>query len=490
MDNPVFSASSIPPEGTSQIFVNPPGSTTEGFREIFIDQGKSASPADTKPGKKLQSSGNDTPRETNNEIADNRDEKWEPIFVTPPDENAAAADSGNEGTPVFVDVPGFRGEAYPVENLYSESALEVYTLSEEDIYTPVLIEPGVMAPVETTQTPEEATTTATEGIVELAELAGGNYAPPQETSIPSRVEVAALDTRPFNQPITSPTIDEQPEMVAANSGVTTAATLAQTRQQADSGKVPATNAGSLQTAIKDVTKGTEAANAQATIVEEVEAEIVPATSSGTLNGERLAELRQIQAYTENMTARANDGSNGSRDSIDIAAMSARLDRAAANTSTAQPAVHTAPQALNFTEKGWEQSFGQNIQWMSANNIKSAQIRINPAELGPVKIDLSMHKDQLTLQINATHQITRDTLEAALPRLRTELAEQGFSNANIGMGDPGAEQQTGQQGQADEDVFSDETIVPSDENGEAAEVIPATSAANLMSGSVSLLDTFA
>jgi flagellar hook-length control protein FliK len=306
--------------------------------------------------------------------------------------------------------------------------------------------------------------------------------------MPAQVEIAALNTRPYTQAIDAEATDEQAEIMPATSAVTTG------RMTDPASTVPATSSGSLQSAVRNSVRNAVEANPDDNAAEVAadDAEIVPATSAATLSAERLTELRQIQAYAENMAARTNDGSNSSSSnpSIDLAAMSARLDKSNGPMAAGQPTLHTAPQSLNFTEKGWENAFGQNIQWMSANNIKSAQIRINPAELGPVQIDLTMNKDHLTLQINASHQITRDTLEAALPRLRSELADQGFTNANIDMTDQGKGQQSGQQTGEQESPFADDVVRSLEENGDAAEIVPATSAINLMSGSVSLLDTFA
>jgi len=487
MENPVFSANTIPPEGTSQIFVTPPGGAGGGFHEIFVDQ--RSLPADTAPGKgsDLQAGGNDAPTQPADVNDTTRaDDEWEPTFVTPPNEEAATDEA--EAQPIFVETPGFQGEAYPVSALYSSDALEVHTLTDEDLAEPVLIEPdiGTTVNTSTTQSVEQAPI----GIDELTQLATGDYADEIVQTGAARVEVAALDTRPFSQPLATEAAvaDDAATPRPATSGVTTTTATAATGQPADPGVVPATSSGTLQAAVRDAVKSEQPPVVEAEATGDG-ADVVPATSSGTLNSERLAELRQIQAYADNTTARANDGSNGRSDTIDIAALNTRLDRAHAPAPSQHAPMQNTPHALNFTEKGWEQSFGQNIHWMSANNIKSAQIRINPAELGPVRIDLTMQKDQLTLQINATHQITRDTLEAALPRLRAELAEQGFSNAHIGMGQPGGEQRGGHH-EATQEGDAVPQAAPADDGDDAVEIVPATSAANLMSGSVSLLDTFA
>ncbi len=488
MANQIFSPGSIPLEGTSQIFVNTPGNPGEGFKEIFVNQNSRTETSAATAGKKLPPSGKDNPVERRNEQSRTaQDDSWEPTFVTPPEK----ADQSSDDQPIVAADADFDGETYPVTDLFTADAgIEAYALTDADLAEPIAIEPVAVEATTTAvaqQPPGDEETTA--GITELAALQAGQYAGPvavdASQKAASRVEIAALNTRPYTQPLDTGLADDAAEIMPATSGVTATSLNA---EQAQSNVVPATSSGVLQNAIRNVVKDEAASNLPAQANDEPET--IPATSAATLSADRLAELRQIQAYAENATARANDGSNStSNQSIDIAAMTARLDRSTA-TAAGQHAIHTAPQPLNVTEKGWEAAFGQNIQWMNANNIKSAQIRINPAELGPVKIDLSMNKDHLSLQINATHQITRDTLEAALPRLRSELADQGFSNANIDMADQGRDQQAGQHGADDESSFSGDAILPAEEDNDAAAIVPAASAANLMSGSVSLLDTFA
>lgn len=162
----------------------------------------------------------------------------------------------------------------------------------------------------------------------------------------------------------------------------------------------------------------------------------------------------------------------------------------ANSATAHTGLATAPQTLNIRDKGWETGFSQNIQWMATKDIKSAQIRISPAELGPIQIDLTMDKDQLNLQLNAHHAITRDTIEAAIPRLRAELGNSGFQQVNVDVG--------GQSGTAEQNARqsgnSDGTGASHNANGASEEVDitdhPDAAAAQQSRSAMRLLDTFA
>jgi flagellar hook-length control protein FliK len=94
-------------------------------------------------------------------------------------------------------------------------------------------------------------------------------------------------------------------------------------------------------------------------------------------------------------------------------------------------VQTSPlPAMNMDRPGWEQSFANNVSWMNSEKVQTANIRISPAELGPIEIKMTVKQDQLTLNINAHHAVTRETLENAMPRLREVLANNGFTSVNV------------------------------------------------------------
>ncbi|MGV6815820.1 MAG: flagellar hook-length control protein FliK [Thiotrichales bacterium] len=162
---------------------------------------------------------------------------------------------------------------------------------------------------------------------------------------------------------------------------------------------------------------------------------------------------------------------------------------AANSATANSSLTLTPQTLNIRDRGWENGFSQNIQWMASKDIKSAQIRISPAELGPIQVELTMNKDQLSLQLHAHHAITRDTLEAAIPRLRAELGNSGFQQVNVDVGGQnGANDQQAQQSDGEGSGTSQGF------NTEPQESEPANSSASAQEHqaglSLRLLDTFA
>ena len=98
---------------------------------------------------------------------------------------------------------------------------------------------------------------------------------------------------------------------------------------------------------------------------------------------------------------------------------------------------TAP--LNSPQ--FSDELGQRIRWLVGQNFNAAQIRLNPAELGPVDVRINVSGDQVSVAFNSQFGVVREAIEAALPKLREMLENQGLNlaNADIGQGETSAEQ---------------------------------------------------
>jgi flagellar hook-length control protein FliK len=102
------------------------------------------------------------------------------------------------------------------------------------------------------------------------------------------------------------------------------------------------------------------------------------------------------------------------------------------TSAARPAVWTSTVTTPMHNPQWDAALGERVVVMAKQDINFAEIRLNPAHLGPVEVRLSVHQDQAQVVLIANHAGTREALEAALPRLRDMLADAGLtlSSANV------------------------------------------------------------
>ena len=78
---------------------------------------------------------------------------------------------------------------------------------------------------------------------------------------------------------------------------------------------------------------------------------------------------------------------------------------------------------------WGQGMGKQILWMVNQNLGRAEIRLNPANLGPMEVRIDLDNDQVSVAFTSRHAEVRDAVEQALPRLREMLEEKGLSLAD-------------------------------------------------------------
>lgn len=103
----------------------------------------------------------------------------------------------------------------------------------------------------------------------------------------------------------------------------------------------------------------------------------------------------------------------------------------------QDAASTSPPpgiAAHLNESAWPKQFGDKVVWMAKNDQQSAQININPPQLGPIQITLNLSGDQATLAFASPHAEVRQAIESALPQLKEMLSSAGI---NLGQSNVGA-----------------------------------------------------
>ena len=86
------------------------------------------------------------------------------------------------------------------------------------------------------------------------------------------------------------------------------------------------------------------------------------------------------------------------------------------------------------DNSWASSVFDRVMWLSQQNNKTAQIQINPPELGPLEVRVRINNDQANVTFMSQHGSVRDTLENALPRLRELFAGQGIDLGDVNVSD--------------------------------------------------------
>jgi flagellar hook-length control protein FliK len=127
------------------------------------------------------------------------------------------------------------------------------------------------------------------------------------------------------------------------------------------------------------------------------------------------------------------------DSTTILASSAPL-------SSASPTAVTPPDISLNAQLGqpkWGDEFAQKIVWLAGQQQQVAEIRLNPAHLGPIEIMLSITNDQgtqATAQFVSSHLAVREAIEAAMPKLREMMADNGITLGNVTVDSNSSQQQ--------------------------------------------------
>ncbi len=112
--------------------------------------------------------------------------------------------------------------------------------------------------------------------------------------------------------------------------------------------------------------------------------------------------------------------------------------------TAPPATHPAKpfQAEVFAPLGSPQfapALGSQLSVLVRDGIEHAQLKLNPADMGPIEVRISLDGSQAQVDFSAAHAGTRQILQDAVPALASALRESGLTLTGGGVFDQAREQ---------------------------------------------------
>jgi flagellar hook-length control protein FliK len=164
----------------------------------------------------------------------------------------------------------------------------------------------------------------------------------------------------------------------------------------------------LQTA-STAAETTLAASAQATPPSEFKAELLKATEP------------DLAPHADTASAQASSQTAGS---IIASAQLPDTRRAEVQTTI------TAPLGSNV----WPDEFSQKVTWVCNQQNQVAELHLNPPDLGPISIVLSVADNQASAVFTSPHSSVREAIENAMPKLRESLAENGIMLGNATVSD--------------------------------------------------------
>jgi Flagellar hook-length control protein len=162
---------------------------------------------------------------------------------------------------------------------------------------------------------------------------------------------------------------------------------------------------------------------------------------GTNTPFQVADNSQQAAVLAAASATKKDSDNAlqtTNTTVSMAPVTTSASAAQASAPVAAPVV-SAP--LGSHE--WQQNISQHVTLFTRQGQQTAELRLHPEDLGQVQISIKLEDNQAQLQMVSAHSHVRQALEAALPTLRTSLAESGIQ---LGQSSISSESFTGQQQQ--------------------------------------------
>lgn len=177
------------------------------------------------------------------------------------------------------------------------------------------------------------------------------------------------------------------------------------------------------------------------------------TDKRSLSNDDFAGLRRKASLELNANAAANPRAaeaalraepaarRGGDEAVEALRTAQPGSAAAAAALTARP-VAAASQAVGvpFGQSGWSEAVVDKVMWMSSRNLNSVEIRLTPAELGPLEINLQNRGQELQVQFVSQNPSVREALESQVVRLREMVGQQGLDLVDVSVGDNGARQQ--------------------------------------------------
>ncbi len=74
---------------------------------------------------------------------------------------------------------------------------------------------------------------------------------------------------------------------------------------------------------------------------------------------------------------------------------------------------------------WGDAFNQHLVTLAQQGTQSASLSLNPEDLGPIHVKISLHEQGASIEFAARHAATSELIESALPRLASALEAHGM-----------------------------------------------------------------
>jgi flagellar hook-length control protein FliK len=164
-------------------------------------------------------------------------------------------------------------------------------------------------------------------------------------------------------------------------------------------------------------------------------------ATGALSGAGHSALSAVAASTATDSQPQSGG--------DLAAMNGALSAPVfATLPNGILSSHTLSINAPVNTPTFSQQLGQHVAWLGSQDIKQAQIRLNPQELGPLDVKVSIEHGKVDVAFMAQHPATVAAVQQSLSQLNQMLGGHGLSLGQATVGQQASQHQfTGSQSQS-------------------------------------------
>lgn len=191
---------------------------------------------------------------------------------------------------------------------------------------------------------------------------------------------------------------------------------------------------------------TSAAPVVAAPVESIETTLAESDDFGSVSPEMLTRAflrrmigsstggdRSLESALDVVVEKPRETGESTDSAPSVAAGSLRTSAATAETTL----LGTRPQILDLNrllQPGGEQRLAEQVRWSVEQGLDTAEIKLHPPSLGTLDVRIIQDGEKTHVQFVSAHPIAREVLEAAMPRLREALAQDGVWLGNVSVSD--------------------------------------------------------
>ncbi|VXB92180.1 Flagellar hook-length control protein [Pseudomonas sp. 8AS] len=159
---------------------------------------------------------------------------------------------------------------------------------------------------------------------------------------------------------------------------------------------------------------------------------VPAEEGGD---EAFDSAELLAEGLENSLPGVREGQVDARADALASKLSALSQAIAQQTGVAQRLPLVPGQPVPMQQGAWSEAVVDRVMWLSSQNLKSAEIQLDPAELGRLEVRIELNKDQAAqVTFVSANANVRDQLEGQLQRLRDMFSQQGMGQLDVNVSD--------------------------------------------------------